>query len=86
MTKKDYTKIWTDKANKLLLNKKIVKVEYMHSEEAEDSMWCSRGVRLILDDGTNVLPMRDDEGNDAGSLWLGDGKMEEVLPVLGLED
>ena len=86
MSKKDHTKWWNEKANNLLLNKKIVKVEYMHSEEAKDSMWESRGVRLILDDGTNILPMRDDEGNAAGSLWLGDGRMEEILPELGLED
>jgi hypothetical protein len=86
MSKKDHTKWWNKKAEELLLNKKIVKVEYMHSEEAKDSMWDSRCVRIILDNGTNILPMRDDEGNDAGSLWLGDGRMEEVLPVLGLED
>ena len=86
MSKKDYTKIWNDKANKLLLNKKIVKVEYMHSEEAKDSMWGNRSVRLILEDGMNILPMADDEGNDAGALWLGNGKMEEVLPVLRGDD
>ena len=86
MSKKDYTKIWNKEANDLLLNKKIVKVEYMHSEEAKDSMWHNRAVRLILEDGMNILPMADDEGNDGGALWLGDGKMEEVLPVLGLED
>ena len=80
------TERWNKEANDLLLNKKIIKVEYMHSEEAKDSMWDNRSVRLILDDGTNVLPMRDDEGNDAGALWLGDGKMEAVLPVLRGDD
>ena len=84
--KKDYTKIWNKTANDLLLNRKIVKVEYMGSEEAEKSMWYSRPVRIILDDGTNILPMSDDEGNDGGALWLGNKDGEEVLPVLGLED
>ena len=83
---KNLTDLWNKEANDLLLNKKIVKVEYMHSEEAKDSMWDNRGVRLILDDGTNVLPMADDEGNDAGALWLGDGRMEKVLPVLRGDD
>ena len=83
---KNLTDLWNKEANNLLLGKKIVKVEYMHSEEAKDSMWNKRGVRLILDDGTNVLPMADDEGNDAGALWLGDGRMEKVLPVLRGED
>ena len=84
--KKDYTKIWNKTANDLLLGKKIVKVEYMSSEEADKGMWYSRPVRIILDDGTNILPMSDDEGNDGGALWLGNKDGEEVLPVLGLED
>ena len=84
--KKDYTKMWNKTANKLLLGKKIIKVEYMDSEEADKSMWYSRPVRIILDDGTNILPMSDDEGNDAGALWLGNKDGEQVLPVLGLED
>ena len=84
--KKNYTKIWNKTANDLLLNRKIIKVEYMGSEEAEKSMWYSRPVRIILDDGTNILPMRDDEGNDGGALWLGSKDGEEVLPVLSLED
>ena len=84
--KKDYTKMWNKTANKLLLGKKIIKVEYMDSEEADKSMWYSRPVRIILDDGTNILPMSDDEGNDGGALWLGNKDGEEVLPVLSLED
>ena len=84
--KKDYTKIWNKTANDLLLGKKIIKVEYMSSEEADKGMWYSRPVRIILDDGTNILPMSDDEGNDGGALWLGSKDGEEVLPVLSVED
>ena len=80
--KKDYTKMWNKTANDLLLNRKIIKVEYMGSEEAEKSMWYSRPVRIILDDGTNILPMSDDEGNDGGALWLGSKDKEDILPVL----
>ena len=80
--KKDYTKIWNKTANDLLLGKKIIKVEYMDSREAKDTYWDNRSVRIILDDGTNILPMRDDEGNDAGALWLGNKDGENILPVL----
>jgi len=84
--KKDYTKIWNETANKLLLGKRIIKVEYMGSKEAEDTMWHNRPVRIILDDGTNILPMSDDEGNDGGALWLGNKNREDVLPVLRGDD
>jgi hypothetical protein len=84
--KKDYTKIWNETANKLLLGKRIIKVEYMGSKEAENTMWHNRPVRIILDDGTNILPMSDDEGNDGGALWLGNKNREDVLPVLRGDD
>ena len=84
--KKDLTKMWNKTANKLLLGKKIIKVEYISSEEADKGMWYSRPVRIILDDGTNILPMSDDEGNDGGALWLGNKDLDEVLPVLRGED
>jgi len=84
--KKSYTKIWNKTANDLLLNRKIIKVEYMGTEEAEKSMWYSRPVRIILDDGTNILPMSDDEGNDGGALWLGSKDKEDILPVLRGDD
>ena len=86
MSKKDYTKMWNKTANKLLLGKKIIKVEYMSSEEADKGMWYSRPVRIILDDGTNILPMSDDEGNDGGALWLGNKDLDTCLPVLRGED
>jgi len=84
--KKDYTKMWNKTANDLLLNKKIIKVEYMSSEEADKGMWYNRPVRIILDDGTNILPMSDDEGNDGGALWLGSKDKEDILPVLRGDD
>ena len=84
--KKDLTKMWNKTANKLLLGKKIIKVEYMSSKEADKGMWYSRPVRIILDDGTNILPMSDDEGNDGGALWLGNKDKEDILPVLRGDD
>ena len=38
------------------------------SEEAESSYWTYQPILLILDDGTAICPMSDDEGNEAGSI------------------
>ena len=78
--------MWNKTANDLLLGKKIIKVEYMGSEEAKNAMWDNRPVRIILEDGTNILPMRDDEGNDGGALWLGNTDLDTCLPVLRGDD
>ena len=83
---KNLTDKWNKKANDLLLGKKIVKVEYMDNEEANNYMWNKRPVTFMLDNDTRVMIQSDDEGNDGGALWIGSKDVEEILPVLGLED
>ena len=72
-------KDWTTHAERVLLNKRIVKVEYMSVKESDDMMWSYQPVCLLLDDGKWIFPMADDEGNDAGALAVGN---KDVLPVL----
>jgi len=70
--------IWTKRANKLLLGRKIVKVEYMPVKESDDMMWDYQPVCFLLDNGSWIYPMKDDEGNDGGVLAVG----QDMLPVL----
>ena len=69
---------WNKTAEKLLLGKKIVKVEYIPVEETDKIMWSYQPVSFQLDNGTWVYPQADDEGNDAGALVVG----KDMLPVL----
>ena len=75
---KDAKKHWQDKANKMLVGKKIVKVEWMGEVESDEIGWHSKPVCMQLDDGTWIFPMADDEGNDGGALAVGNA---ETLPV-----
>ena len=85
MMKKYHSK-WDETAKLIMKGKKIVDVGYISKEEAEDYMWNVRGVWFQLDDGTRLICMRDDEGNDAGVLaYLNEG-VDAVLPVIGMED
>ena len=77
---------WEDKAEEVLLKRRITHVEYMSKEEAEDYMWYKRPVVMVLDNGTRLIIQSDDEGNDGGALWYGTKDGQDVLPVLGLED
>ena len=77
---------WNEKARDVLLKRKIVNVEYMSVEEAEDYGWYFRPVCIILDNGTRLIVQKDDEGNNGGALWYGTDKERDVLPVLGLRD
>ena len=75
---------WNDIAGQLLVGRKIVKIEYMSKEEAEDFGWYSRPLCIQLDNGLWIYPTRDDEGNDGGALFTSDGR-HPVLPVLSLD-
>ena len=77
---------WTTEAEKVLLNKRIIKVEYMSLKESDDYMWNNRPVSFVLNDGTRIIAQMDDEGNDGGVLWYGTKDNEGVLPVLQGDD
>lgn len=81
MAKDETEKRWTKIASDQLLGKKIVKVRYLTEAEMEAMGWYSRCVVMQLDDGNLIFPSRDDEGNDAGSLFTND-KDNSVLPVI----
>ena len=40
----------------------------MSSEETKESGWSKSPLLIELDDGTVIIPLQDDEGNDGGSL------------------
>ena len=80
------TNEWTTEAEKILLNKRIIKVEYMSLKEADNYMWNNRPITFILEDGNRIIAQMDDEGNDGGVLWYGTEDDEGVLPVLQGED
>ena len=59
-------KEWNDRMTKALVGKKIVAVRYMTAEEA--GSWSKLPLMIKLSDGTVIIPLQDDEGNDGGSL------------------
>ena len=69
---------WMIQASKVLRDKTIVKVEYMTKGEAEQNGWYKRPLCIYLHDGTWLVPMSDDEGNDGGSL----ATTHEDLPTI----
>ena len=79
MTERELNKRWEDTANKILLGKKIVKIKWMSETEADKGFgWYKRPVILTLDDGTEIIPQMDDEGNDGGALlWINPKELVE---------
>ena len=80
MSKKIVDK-WKSAARKALVGRRIVGVDYLTAEETGEMMWSNSAVVLILDDGTALYPMSDDEGNDAGALATNKKELP-VIPVI----
>jgi hypothetical protein len=72
---------WIKRISKLLVGKKIVRVEYMTKKLAEEQGWYKRPIQIRLNDGTWLTPSMDDEGNDGGSLFTNDEKLP-TIPVI----
>ena len=75
---KNIRMFWNEKAQNLLIGKKIIAVKYMEQEQAADSYWSKCPVMIMFDDNTIMIPQSDDEGNDGGVLMIGN----ELLPTL----
>ena len=73
---------WLNKANKLLLNRKIVQVRYLSEKEMEGLGWSYRCIVFQLDDGNLIFPSADDEGNEAGVMFTNDESLT-IIPVMG---
>jgi hypothetical protein len=70
---------WNQKAKEFLLNKKIVDVRYLNDEEMKELGWFKRPIAFMLEDGTSCIVSMDDEGNNGGSLLIG---QKDCLPTL----
>ena len=74
---------WQKKAEKVLLGRKIVAVDFLNSKETEELGWFNSCVLITLDDGTVIYPSRDDEGNDAGAIhYVKEGDKDYIIPTI----
>ena len=78
---KNPRKYWTDKVDKYLVGRTIVKIEYMPKKEVEDMLWHKAPVVIHLDNGATLIPSMDDEGNDGGAI-ITNYKDLGVIPVI----
>ena len=67
-TPEEIEKYWTDISAKHLVGKKVVEVRYIDNKEKQYWHWYNKALIIIFDDGSWIMPMSDDEGNDAGAI------------------
>ena len=86
MTENEIEKTWTKDIEKQLVGRKIVRVHYMPTDLAEDNFyWYKRPIIITLDDGSEIIPSSDDEGNNGGAIFFCSGEGDwQTFPVLGV--
>ncbi len=73
---------WTRKISYFLVGKTIKRIRYMTAQEVDDLGWTKANVVIEFTDGHWIVPMMDDEGNDAGALWTSEGNKLSIIPVI----
>ena len=73
-----------EKIVRILQGKTIAEIRYMNDDEKEMLGWNKKSIIIILDDGTAIYPSKDDEGNDAGALFVDNlqNNISETIPVI----
>ena len=57
-----------DILNKHMVGQKITEVRWLTKEEAEECGWTYQPIQITLENGVLLIPMSDDEGNEAGAM------------------
>ena len=73
---------WTRFAKEKLVGRVVVGVRYLTLEEQQGMGWRSNALVIEFDDGSVIVPMSDDEGNNAGALLGVNEDKDYTFPVL----
>lgn len=73
---------WGNLASNYLVGKTVRRVRYMTNQEMEDLGWTKMNVVIEFEDGQWIVPMMDDEGNDAGALWTSSHTELSIIPCI----
>ena len=80
MTSAELREHWGHLASNFLVGQTIRRVRYLTDNEVIDLGWTRSNVVIEFEDGHWIIPMTDDEGNDAGTLWTSSQSELNVIP------
>jgi len=69
-----------DILNKHMVGQKITDVRWLTKEETDDiaDYWYNQPIQITLENGISLVPMADDEGNEAGAMATNIPNMETI--------
>ena len=66
-----------------LIGRKITDIRWL--TKSESGGWFCQPIMITLDDGTQLIPQSDDEGNDAGAICVLPGDTSKEGDILGVQ-
>ena len=74
------SKTHMDILNEAMVGQKITEVRWLTKEQTEDvaDCWYNQPIQITLENGVTLIPMSDDEGNEAGAMATNIPKMETI--------
>ncbi len=74
------SKTHMDILNEAMVGQKITEVRWITKEQTEDvaEHWYNQPIQITLENGVKLIPMSDDEGNEAGAISTNIPKMETI--------
>ena len=72
---------YEDKFN--LIGRKIIGIRWLTKEESDSLFgWYHQPITIMLDDGTQLIPQSDDEGNNAGVIHILPFDLEKETDIM----
>ena len=74
------SKTHIDILNEAMVGQKITELRWLTKEQTEDvaEHWYNQPIQITLENGVKLIPMSDDEGNEAGAISTNIPKMETI--------
>lgn len=76
------TNFWANHTTQLLKGKTISHVEYQTSTEKLSFYWTKRVPIIVFTDGSRLLPVADEELNEAGAMILTSEEKTQIIPSI----
>ena len=74
-------KKWSAAISKVLVGKTIKQIRYLTDQEQQEFDWLDSAVVIIFTEGSWIIPISDDEGNNAGAIQTSNPELE-TIPVI----
>ncbi|MBD2305631.1 hypothetical protein H6G17_08885 [Chroococcidiopsis sp. FACHB-1243] len=73
---------WAETATLALQGKTISHVTYQYPEQRDELGWTTSAPVIVFEDGTQLIPIADEERNEAGGFCIIEEAIENIIPPI----